>query len=69
MLVIGINYQQLTNNKFKQIATQLLAAMLANPHIYAKVSDEGAKGQQEQELIIIAIEMAENLITRVENQK
>jgi hypothetical protein len=68
-LVIGINYQQLTNNKFKQIATQLLAAMLANPHIYAKVSDEGAKGQQEQELIIIAIEMAENLITRVENQK
>ncbi|WP_146004047.1 hypothetical protein [Fischerella thermalis] len=68
-MVIGINYQQLTNNKFKQIATQLLAAMLANPHIYAKVSDEGAKGQQEQELIIIAIEMAENLITRVENQK
>jgi hypothetical protein len=68
-LVIGINYQQLTNNKFKQIATQLLAAMLANPHIYAKVSDEGAKSQQEQELIIIAIEMAENLITRVENQK
>ncbi|EHC14031.1 hypothetical protein CEN49_06770 [Fischerella thermalis CCMEE 5273] len=53
----------------KQIATQLLAAMLANPHIYATVSDEGAKGQQEQELIIIAIEMAENLITRVENQK
>ncbi|PMB54096.1 hypothetical protein CEN39_00580 [Fischerella thermalis CCMEE 5201] len=56
-------------NEVKQIATQLLAAMLANPHIYATVSDEGAKGQQEQELIIIAIEMAENLITRVENQK
>ncbi len=53
----------------KQIATQLLAAMLANPHIYATVSDEGAKGQQEQELMIIAIEMAENLITRVENKK
>ncbi|PMB17583.1 hypothetical protein CEN40_18765 [Fischerella thermalis CCMEE 5205] len=53
----------------KQIATQLLAAMLANPHIYATVSDEGAKGQQEQELMIIAIEMAENLITRVDNKK
>ncbi|PLZ98720.1 hypothetical protein CEN50_10225 [Fischerella thermalis CCMEE 5268] len=56
-------------NEVKQIATQLLAAMLANPHIYATVSDEGAKGQQEQELMIIAIEMAENLITRVDNKK
>jgi hypothetical protein len=56
-------------NEVKQIATQLLAAMLANPHIYATVSDEGAKGQQEQELIIIAIEMAEHLIAKVDNKK
>ncbi|WP_315787749.1 hypothetical protein [Fischerella sp. JS2] len=56
-------------NEVKQIATQLLAAMLANPHIYATISDEGAKGQQEQELMIIAIEMAENLINKVDNKK
>ncbi|BAZ69890.1 MAG: hypothetical protein KME28_07195 [Pelatocladus maniniholoensis HA4357-MV3] len=53
----------------KQIATQLLASMLSNPHIYATVSDEGAKGQQEQELIIVAIEMAEYLVTKVEQRK
>lgn len=52
----------------KQIATQLLSAMLANPHIYASVSDEGVNGQQEQELIAIAIAMAESLIRKVDQK-
>jgi hypothetical protein len=55
-------------NEMKQIATQLLSAMLANPHIYASISDEGVKGQQEQELIAIAVEMADSLITKI-NQR
>lgn len=50
----------------KQIAAQLLSGMLANPHIYASVSDEGAQGQQEQKLIMIAIELAESLIARID---
>ncbi|NJM72738.1 MAG: hypothetical protein HC862_22790 [Scytonema sp. RU_4_4] len=53
----------------KQIAAQLLSGMLANPHIYASISDEGAKGQQEQELILIAIEMAESLIAKAEKRE
>lgn len=56
-------------NDVKQIATQILAGMLANPHIYASVSDEGGRGQQEQNLIVMAIEMAEILITKVESRK
>ncbi|NJR76545.1 MAG: hypothetical protein HC773_29245 [Scytonema sp. CRU_2_7] len=56
-------------NEIKQIAAQLLASMLANPHIYPTVSDEGAKGQQEQELISIAIEIAENLIAKVDKKQ
>jgi hypothetical protein len=55
-------------NEMKQIATQLLSAMLANPHIYASISDEGVKGQQEQELIAIAIAIADSLITQI-NQR
>lgn len=55
-----------TKDETKQIATQLLSAMLANPHIYASVSDEGAQGQQEQKLIVIAIELAESLIAKVD---
>ncbi|BAY07368.1 hypothetical protein [Calothrix sp. NIES-2098] len=58
-----------TVNEIKQLATQLLAGMLANPHIYPKISDEGAKGQQEQELIVIAIEMAEQLIAKVDKKQ
>ncbi|ARV59538.1 hypothetical protein BZZ01_13670 [Nostocales cyanobacterium HT-58-2] len=54
--------------ELKQIAAQVLAGMLANPHIYPTISDEGARGQQEQELIVIAIEMAESLITKVEER-
>jgi hypothetical protein len=51
----------------KQIASQILAGMLANPHIYPKVSDEGSQGQQEQELIIVAVELAKKLLEKVEN--
>lgn len=47
----------------QKIAAQILSGLLSNPHIYAMVSDEGAKGQQEQELILMAIEMAESLIS------
>ncbi len=55
-------------NEIKQIASQLLAGMLSNPHIYPILSDEGSKGQQEQELTLIAIEMAENLIQKVDSR-
>lgn len=54
--------------EIKQIATQLLAGMLANPHIYAQVSDDLGQGVQEQDLIVLAIEMAEKLIDKVENR-
>jgi hypothetical protein len=50
----------------KEIAAQLLAGLLANPHIYANRSDEGSQGQQEQALILMAIEMAESLREKVE---
>lgn len=54
-------------NEVKQIASQLLAAMLSNPHIYPQTSVEGGGGQMEQKLIILAAEMAENLIQYVES--
>lgn len=54
--------------ELKQVAAQLLSGMLANPHIYANMSDEGAAGQQEQKLMLIAIEMAENLIAKAEER-
>ncbi|MDJ0714449.1 MAG: hypothetical protein QNJ54_09540 [Prochloraceae cyanobacterium] len=52
-------------NEVKQIATQLLSGMLANPHIYASISDEMSRGQQEKELIDISINMAKSLIEKV----
>ncbi len=52
--------------ELKQIATQLLSAMLSNPHIYASISDEGVQGNQEQELIAIAIDMAKSLIDKID---
>ncbi|HEY9605993.1 MAG TPA: hypothetical protein V6C85_30580 [Allocoleopsis sp.] len=52
----------------KQIASQLLAAMLANPHIYPNVSDDGIQGQREQTLMLLAIEMAEGLIAKAEHR-
>ncbi|MGF1481775.1 MAG: hypothetical protein ACFB4I_20220 [Cyanophyceae cyanobacterium] len=54
----------MSTNEVTQIATQLLAGMLANPHIYASISDEMGRGRQEQELITIAIEMAQSLIEK-----
>jgi hypothetical protein len=55
-------------SEVKQIAAQLLAAMLSNPHIYPNMSDDGIQGQREQTLIILATEMAENLIEKVESR-
>ncbi|WP_066384203.1 MULTISPECIES: hypothetical protein [unclassified Anabaena] len=55
------------NSQLKQTASQLLAAMLSNPHIYPQVSDEGGCGKMEQQLILIAVEMAESLIQQVDN--
>jgi hypothetical protein len=55
-------------NEVKQIAAQLLSGLLANPHIYPDISDEGVQGQQEQELIVVAIRLAESLIDKI-NQK
>ena len=60
---------ELSKTEVKQIATQLLSGMLANPHLYSTVSDELGRGQQEQELIIAAIEMAESLINKVEKNQ
>lgn len=57
------------HTELKQIASQILSGMLANPHIYATVSDEEGRGQQEQILILTAIEMAEKLIDKVENRE
>ncbi|HEY9621994.1 MAG TPA: hypothetical protein V6C78_16685 [Crinalium sp.] len=53
----------------KQIAAQLLTGLLSNPHIYASMSEERAHGQQEQELISVAIELADQLITKVEERE
>ncbi len=60
---------ELPNSEVKQIATQLLSGMLANPHVYSMVSDELGRGPQEQDLIIAAIEMAEILIAKVEKKQ
>ncbi len=60
---------ELPNSEVKQIATQLLSGMLANPHVYSMVSDELGRGPQEQDLIIAAIKMAEILIARVEKKQ
>ncbi|MEA5576065.1 hypothetical protein [Anabaena sp. UHCC 0451] len=53
-------------DEVKTIASQLLAAMLSNPHIYPQVSDEGCCGNMEQQLIIISVEMAESLMEHIE---
>ena len=55
-------------SEIKQVSTHLLSGMLANPHIYSMVSDELGRGQQEQDLILTAIEMAESLINKVESK-
>lgn len=58
-----------SSHEVKQVAAQLLAGMLANPHIYASVSDEGALGRQEQELVTIALDLAESLLTKAEERQ
>ncbi len=60
--------QNTRTDEVKQMATQLLAGLLANRHIYASMSDEGGKGQQEQKLVLVAIELAESLIDAVEKR-
>jgi hypothetical protein len=51
--------------EIKEVASQLLAGMLANPHLYTMISDEEGRGQQEQILLSNAIMMAENLVDKV----
>jgi hypothetical protein len=41
--------------------------MLANPNIYPNISDTGATAQPEQKLISVSIEMAKDLINKVES--
>jgi hypothetical protein len=53
-------------DELKKTASQLLAAMLSNPHIYPQVSDEGGYGNMEQQLMIASVEMAESLIGYIE---
>ncbi len=63
---------ELSNTEVKQLATEILSGMLANPHVYPMVSDDLGRGPREQDLIIASIEMAESLISHVErrnNQK
>jgi hypothetical protein len=55
------------SHELQETASQLLAALLSNPHIYPQVSDEGGNGNIEQQLIILAVEMAESLIQHIEN--
>lgn len=55
-------------SEVKQIASQLLAAMMSNPHIYPNISDESAQGQRERTLITLAVEIAEALIEKVESR-
>jgi hypothetical protein len=52
----------------KAIAAQLLAGLLANPHVYASISDDLGKGPQEQELVELAVELAAALSDRVEHR-
>ncbi len=54
--------------EIKKIAAQLLSGMLANPHIYPTISDEMARGQKEQDLMVLAVEMAESLVNKVEKK-
>ncbi|HEY9647021.1 MAG TPA: hypothetical protein V6C88_11655 [Chroococcidiopsis sp.] len=60
---------QPNSTELKQITAQLLAALLSNPHVYPAVSDEGAHGQREQELLVMAIALAQHLIDRAGHAK
>lgn len=50
----------------QHIAAQLLAGMLANPHLYTSISDDMGRGPQERDLVITAVQLAETLIARVD---
>jgi hypothetical protein len=53
----------------KQIASELLAGMLSNPHVSTSVSDEGMEGQREQMLLTVALEMARESIEKAEKSE
>ena len=53
----------------ERISAQLLAGMLANPHIYPAIADDEGMGQQENILISKAVTMAEKLIARLEHHQ
>ncbi len=59
----------MNNSELKQISAQLLAGMLANPHIYTSANDEEVRSQREQTLILAAIELAEMLIQKVNHRQ
>ncbi|NEP15896.1 MAG: hypothetical protein F6J97_03215 [Leptolyngbya sp. SIO4C1] len=56
---------ELQAREVKDVAAHLLAGLLANPHIYSQISDDAAKGQQEQFLTVLAIDLAESMIRKV----
>jgi fumarate hydratase class II len=57
-------------NEIKQIAAQLLAGMLANPHTYQVYPTGSGKLSKEQqtELIELAIALAESLVSKTETR-
>jgi hypothetical protein len=57
------------STEVKQIASELLAGMLSNPHVYTSVSDEGMEGQREQMLVMLALEMAQESIEKAEKSE
>ena len=62
-----MNKQQYADN-LSSLAAQILSGMIANPHIYSMMSDEGASGEQERILRHTALEMAEALIMDAEKR-
>ncbi len=56
------------SNLLPSIAAQILSGMLANPHIYSMLSDEGASGEQERILRHAALEMAQAIINDAEQR-
>ncbi len=56
------------SNLLPSIAAQILGGMLANPHIYSMLSDEGASGEQERILRHAALDMAQALINEAEQR-
>lgn len=54
------------NDDLKKIASQLLAGMLSNPHIYSQVSDDRGYGNMEQQLVITSVEIAEKLVEYID---